>query len=502
MQNDGWRLACGFTTVLLLGCNGGPGRPCGDGTAERDGGCASVAPDGGIMPRPGDVLLVREAPDVLQAVVIRGSGTCFVAHLLHADGTLEAPSADESSFSIAVDNAAVARPLPSSDCRQWSRTSGALSGLGVLGVASGTTRATVTYTSGGASVTGVLGVRVAPYHLELQPTLNPTLPVGRVEPFRWNARAFDGTTSVAVRDDVGPWVPPSTVRVTVGDASVIELSGTAPAPGMTPEHMLRALRIGRTELTVHYGIDGERQVVVPVEVVNAGTLVTLLRIEAVGEARATSPTGFCYRARVRGLFERPPEHLPEDYVTNETIAWEAHGALTLVENGNAALFCPSRSGESEVRACVGAMCVNGTVAHFAQGEIVAFEVTPAAVDVVAGPVGSLPGEYPICVPIRAALRRADGTSVDVTHSRLFSGSAASPYSLRRGNDESGAPQRNAAADPCYVLSGFNACPSEQTADVVLWFSYSGQLPDGSTGAELIHSVRASVSNIQGGPGCR
>ncbi len=496
--------------LLLAACETSSLR-CGPGTAEVGRECVVVdagpsdaarpdasRSDSGVVLGDGDTIVALEYPREVDVEVIPGSLSCLRVWALRADGHTELLALGEDGARVEIDDPTIAMAAPWDDCRGRTTADPLASTPGIIGLRAGTTRAHVIVEVGTTSLVADIGVTVQPYTLSIRAEVPASLPAGRTVGLTGAPQGLDGSMEAVLRSQ--PIPAPSLFRFEVGDPSLLEVVRDEENPHYGYGYSIRGRAVGDTTLTLRYGLDASQsEGPFDVSITDPGTLISISTILATLEPSATSTTGYCHRAHAVGTYQRAGE---PDYVGDVSggVTWESLDAgLVVEEPGDRALLCATRTGETRVRACVGAVCGEETLASFSAAvtELVA---TPNPVDAPAAPWASASVPITVCIPYTLELVLADGTRFDATLSPIarYVSFPGDGFALDQQRDAARMPQSTGGA-PCFSLQSDLVCPTVTEDTIALGVSYPTALPPGSIGSSLELAVH--VTSITRAPSC-
>ncbi len=441
-----------------------------------------------------DTLLLEEYPRRTDVEVVPGSLSCLVVRVLRRDGRTEVAELDESLTRIEFDDPTIAKVVPWDDCR--GRTSSSLAPApGIVGLAAGTTRARLTVEVGGARLTAQIGVRVLSHALSITAEIPLSLPTGQSALFTGAVRAMSGSDAVQPRDMIR--VAPSLFRFEIDPPDVVDVVRDHGRPHFGFGYQIRATRQGHASVRVTYREGAQLVGSFPISVTEAGELVAIPRIVATLEPNAASVTGFCHRVHARGLLRQAGGSMYEADLENGVVWQPLDRGMRVESQASRALLCASEPGESRVRACVGPVCTEQSLASFSS-PVVELRVAPERVSGTTETWDPGTGAFfPLrtCVPINVELVFADGSRFDATRSPLVQYRLADPAAretLSLIRDAAGIPQTDAGSI-CFAFETGDVCPTQTVTTVDMSVTYAAPLPPGPSLSSPLVQVR--VTNV-------
>lgn len=439
-----------FAGLLLSACPQDP--PCGAGTvwngsectAALDGGTAGGGGDGGFDVKPGDALLVDTWSPGGKVELFALTQYCFSgASILRADGTLVPIAANDPALSVVIGNSALAMPSEPGDCP----------GVGLIGLAEGTTTATLVLRGQGQTLSSSVQLRVLAGTLAMAGG-TVSLPVGgEADLSIGRCAAPPGGTCGGFplgSDLVWRWL-----SVSAAEPSIARFS---PPVGSQPWiWRVHGLAKGKTRAVFQYGPPGQAITIDPgsdnIQVTGTGTFSSFTQIGVRRGSQGcyafyTGGAGnncelqkdLCYTPYVRADFvDDQGAHFEADVTSGVTWSSLGDGELT---SGSPLEYCASAYGEAHLRACVSGKCLAFGAPVLASGEVTGLQVNPSSVTVKLPQDGS-----PVCPSLRVSAVRAGGTT-DVTHSVAL-GWMSTSANERRYQD--GLPVKDASGNPCFTV---------------------------------------------------
>ncbi len=441
------------------------------------------------------------------AQVVPGSLACLRATLMDEVGHLTSAVLTEQDSHLEIQDPAIAMVADRDDCEvSGGDTSPPFRQYGLIGVAPGTTRATLTYEQDGVLLRAVISVEVLPYTFEVEPRIPPQIPAGIVERITGTVRAVDGDMPVRWRVDTGPRIPASLMEFEFSNPLIAEIYRSPEQFDNGWKYLLRGLVPGRTFLSFRVGHPGSQVDFAPVEihVTDEGSLREIDRFEYEAIEDATSPTGYCYKAKLRGVFARPDAPTYTSIIT-QGITWTILGdGLVIQDPGTQETICPTRSGESEIRGCVDTLCITGAIPHFKSGELLGIIINSDEVQGRAEPFDGYAQR--VCLPLHVEAILTGERRLDMTMSRLMHYGTemlwySYDYALSAMYDVDGQILVDHQNRLCFELLSYAVCPPDSSIDLPMEVRFNASVPGNVR--QILDSFTVSIIGIAGPEGaCR
>ncbi|MEW5737600.1 MAG: hypothetical protein AB1938_01675 [Myxococcota bacterium] len=394
------------------------------GVPSSDAGAsdAGAPADGGIVLSPGDILSVGTRNRGSDIELLVDTRACFLLSVLHSDGTRSRVTPGSGVVTVAAAKPGVVEAAEEGDCATG----------GLIGASAGVTGLTVSFTSGGVTITGAGSATVRDEPLVLTAPY-PTLPFGAVVDTTTRANALGEEQSGME----GAWAPADFrvawtnssrprdaelvtrwLRVTVADPTIATVTRLGAVDDVW---VVRALREGSTPLTVAYEAPHQTRTAsrplrvfpLPPSRPEDVTALALLdeRGRYISHEAATFEPGRCL---VPFLYEVRPN---DPYAA---LTFEVKGAaFTTLSEGTAELtpddagaLCFKGSGVVRLTGCSSGRCVTVPISGYEPGAL----ANRAATSLTSAPTtGTLWGNsWVFCPRVRATVTLSTGETLDVT----------------------------------------------------------------------------------------